>query len=77
MRRLLTRALRAASPSIEHLARQLACSTAALRAYRLGTRRPSAAFVRSLAALLRRQSQRLETIAGQLENALSKEGTDA
>lgn len=74
MRRLFTDALRAASPTIEQLAQQMKCSTAALRAYRLGTRTPAPAVARSLAVVLRRQGKRLEALATRLEKAAHQQG---
>lgn len=74
MRRLFTDALRTAAPTIEKLAEEMGCSTAALRAYRLGTRTPAPPTTKALAVILRRQSKRLERYATQLEDAARQQG---
>lgn len=74
MQRLFEEALRAAAPTIQQLAQEMGCSTAALRAYRLGTRTPGPLVARSLATVLRRQSKRLDKLAAQLEKASHQQG---
>lgn len=65
--RLIAKALRAATPRMEDLARALKISGSALRAYRLGTRKPAPTFRSNLARVLRAQSERLQQIAKRLE----------
>lgn len=74
MRRLYVDAISVASPTIQQLAREMGCSTAALRAYRLGTRTPGPLVARSLATVLRRQSKRLDRLAAQLEDTARQQG---
>lgn len=74
MRGLFTDALHTAAPTIQKLAQEMGCSTAALRAYRIGTRTPGPAVARALAVVLRRQSKQLERLAGQLEKAAQRQG---
>jgi transcriptional regulator with XRE-family HTH domain len=69
MRALFTHALRAASPTIQALAKATGVSHQSFRAYRLGTRTPTPATARALAAVLRAQARHLGTLADQLERA--------
>ena len=68
-RRLVRTALRAASPSVEDLARVLRLSSSALRKYRQGTRSVPASLLGSLARALRAQAARLTALADRLERA--------
>lgn len=73
LRRLLTKAIGTATPSMEALAERLQLSSSALRRYRLGDRTPSPAVGRALARELRRQARVLERLAHQLEEASTEE----
>jgi transcriptional regulator with XRE-family HTH domain len=68
-RRLVRTALRAASPSLEELARVLSVSSSALRKYRQGTRSVPGALCAALARALRAQAARLTALADRLERA--------
>jgi len=68
-RRLVRTALRAASPSVEELARAVRLSSSALRKYRQGTRSVPGSLLGSLARALRAQAARLTALAERLERA--------
>jgi len=68
-RRLVRIALRAASPSVEELARAVRLSSSALRKYRQGTRSVPGSLLGSLARALRAQAARLTALAERLERA--------
>ncbi len=68
-RRLVRTALRAASPSLEDLARAVRVSSSALRKYRQGTRSVPRVLCAALARALRAQAARLTALAKRLERA--------
>ncbi len=68
-RRLVSEAIRAATLSVEQLARALRLSSSALRKYRHGARGVPPALLTTLARVLRQHARRLGRLADQLERA--------
>ena len=68
-RRLVREAIRAATLSVEQLARALRLSTSALRKYRQGERGVPPPLLTALAQTLRRHARRLMRLAERLERA--------
>ena len=78
LRRLIVKALRIATPTVEECAEELGLSTSALRRYRLGNRQPSPTLAHQMAALLRRRAAAMVRLADQLESTTKeKEDQDA
>jgi len=67
VRRVLVKALDAATPSLKDLAANTGISARAIRAYRYGKRTPSPKVLRALVTALRKQSRRLAKLADELE----------
>ena len=67
VRRVLVKALDAATPSLKDLAANAGISARAIRAYRYGKRTPSPKVLRALVTALRKQSGRLAKVADELE----------
>jgi transcriptional regulator with XRE-family HTH domain len=78
LRRLIVKALKIVTPTVEECAEELGLSTSALRRYRLGNRQPSPALALKMAALLRRRTEAMVRLADQLEaTTTEKEDQDA
>jgi transcriptional regulator with XRE-family HTH domain len=76
LRRLIGKALEAATPTVEECAAELGLSSSALRRYRLGDRTPTTTLVKRLAGLLRRRAAVMVRLATELEATVSKEDQD-
>jgi hypothetical protein len=76
LRRLIAKALKVGTPTIEGYARDLGLSTSALRRYRLGNRTPPAALASRLARLLRQRAAVMVRHAAELDAILEEEGPD-
>ena len=72
--RLVTKALEAATVSLEGLAKRAGLSSSAFRRYRYGDRTPSPEVLRRLAGQLRQQAKRLQRLAKALDHYARKEG---
>ncbi len=67
LRRMLTKALKAAIPTQPEIARAAGITYSALRSYRRGERTPPPVVLRRLARALRQQSGKLSRLARELE----------
>ncbi len=67
LRRLVARAIRALTPSVEEVAEKLELSSSALRRYRGGSRGVPPSVARKLALLMRQRAKELERLAARLE----------
>jgi len=70
---MMADALKAVTPTLREVAAWCRVSYPTIRAYRLGSRRPSPTTVRRFAASLRRHARRLIKLADRLEREAKEE----